>query len=215
MAYSWIKKRNILERIYKNYASGKYTIVSCIEKEGITYKTFKKWDAEYQALQNSNEKSKISPTFSKKSNKKSKKVQKENPDGTIEEQEVEKPTHIKGNPTSYKEAAQSADINRKKKLKEIALSALEYHLQIQEYEETKQHGKVIPAKKKGDKPEIKPEKLERIKKRKDPNPMLIRFALENVDPENFKRKQEIEHRGENPFLALMKALDSGEDKEHG
>ena len=101
---------------------------------------------------------------------------------------------------SYEAAKDSRREKFKGKLRELAETALEYHLKLQEFEEKKQSGKLDSKTGK-----VKVDKVEVTKKRKDPNPMLIRFTLENTDPENFKTKQVIQHEGENPFIALMKA----------
>lgn len=165
--YDKKEREKIVRKVNEKYATGKYPIVVCCDHFGITYKTFKRWDKE----------------FSKVSRKKA--------EGTTEGTKAKNDTDDSTTkPKTYADAKAEARNVRRKALRERALTALEYHLEIQEYEEKKQIAEIG----KDGKPVTK--KIEVTRKRKEPNPMLTRFTLTNVDPENFRESQKIEHSGE-------------------
>jgi len=180
MAYSLRQKTKIWKAVNRQYATGNYTIASCCNAQAISVTTFKKWD-------------KLLATSST-----------ETDPGSVEGSE-ESVTKASKSVDSYEAARDSRREKHKGKLLELAETALEYHLKLQTFDEKKQSGKLDSTTGK-----VKVDKVEVTKKRKDPNPMLIRFTLENTDPENYKTKQVIEHEGENPFIALMKAASNNQ-----
>jgi hypothetical protein len=189
MAFTPAKKRKIIEAILAEYAKGQYSIKSICSNQGINYSTFLRWESE---MKKQPAKTVVKP------------VAKNDQNATNEAQadrtEAEENTPGEKQPfqPSYSDAKEKRYEVQKGRLKELAITALEKYLSTWEVEERTQTGE-----KQAD-GTIKNTKMQITKKIHLPPPMLVRFTLENMFPDDFKTRKEVNQTGENPWIELMK-----------
>jgi hypothetical protein len=191
MAYSITKKQSIVATILNEYAKGKYSIKSLCLFQGVDFKTFKKWQAEFEDRL-LHKQSKIPPFESDMESK--------TPVGDSEEKTSSKIPPIIPIPETYLEAQQRMKENQKAHLLDLAYNALEKQLQPFEYEEKEKYGLLNDTK---ERPRITKVKITR--KIHFPPPILIMRTLECLDPDHFGRNNITNQNSEhNTWIELLR-----------
>jgi hypothetical protein len=192
MAYTTLKKRRIVKAILTEYANNKYSIKSICANQGIDYKTFRKWEKELNAGDDSQ------VNCEKLENSTNESIDKISLEPNLEAQESP-PI-----PLSYTASQQKRYESHRSNLRELAITALERYLNSWETEEKEQIGI-----KSTDGERIIGTRIRITKKMHLPPPLLIVFALENTAPSDFRRNRTDdtkEKENESYWIQLMKVV---------